>query len=162
MDEDLSVPSLLKQMSAFGMGGWWLEGGHMVANPNFMREVQTKIPKDTRVVVGCQKGLRSLAACEQLARAGYAEVAWINGGFDTSEKGDLPTVGGKDIRYAGIGGLSEVLGWTEVQQQDAKAQGKEPGGITTVTKVGLVILAIDGLLFLYEQLSGGLSFGNGN
>lgn len=155
MDDSVSVGSLLKQMSAFGMGGWWIGGGHMVANEGFMGQVQAKIPKDSRVVVGCQKGLRSLTACEQLIRAGYSDVAWVMGGFDTAVKGDLPTVGGKDIRYAGIGGLSELLGWTEVQQQDAKKGEKtEAIPLTTVTKIGIVILILDGLLFAFEQLTG--------
>lgn len=60
---------------------------------------------------------RSLAACEQLSRAGYTKLAWINGGFDMCKKKELPTVDGKDIRYGGIGGLSEVLGWTEVRRR---------------------------------------------
>lgn len=59
------------------------------------------MPKDAKVIVGCQKGLRSLAACEQLARAGYGQLAWINGGFDTARDDELPTTGGKDLRYAG-------------------------------------------------------------
>lgn len=159
---------------------------------------QAKIPKDAKVLVGCQKGLRSLAACEQLSKAGYPTIAWVNGGFDSCKKGGLgageggdggwtvgyrgvwvrvgagkgvvqsgwrgfvgrrqvqqrggqagrrqfnlvqhswwpwvialacslltaagevPTVGDVDIRYAGIGGLSELIGWTEVQQEQNK------------------------------------------
>lgn len=51
---------------------------------------------------------RSLAAAEQLHRAGYSTLAWINGGLDSSRKGDLPSVGDVDLRYGGIGGLTEV------------------------------------------------------
>jgi rhodanese-related sulfurtransferase len=61
-------------------------------------QVQAQIPKDKGVIIGCQKGLRSLAAAEQLSRAGYARVAWINGGFDTARPGDLKTSNGRDIR----------------------------------------------------------------
>jgi rhodanese-related sulfurtransferase len=46
-----------------------------------------QVPKDTKVIVACQKGLRSLVACEQLSRAGYKDIAWINGGFDNSTAG---------------------------------------------------------------------------
>lgn len=66
-----------------------------------MRE---KVPLDANVVVGCQRGLRSLAACEQLSRAGYGRLAWVNGGFDTAVEGDLPTQpDNTDIRW-GLGG----------------------------------------------------------
>lgn len=38
-DDNMDISSLLKQMSAFGMGGWWLGGTHMIANNTFMKEV---------------------------------------------------------------------------------------------------------------------------
>lgn len=62
-------------------------------------KVQAKVPKGAKIVVACQKGLRSLAACEQLSRAGYSSgLAWINGGLDTARKGDLDTKDGVDVR----------------------------------------------------------------
>jgi hypothetical protein len=49
-----------------------------------------------------------LAAAEQLSRAGYQNLAWINGGLDTAGKDTLPTTNGKDLRYGGVGGVSQV------------------------------------------------------
>jgi len=133
------------------MGGWWLGGSHMKPNVNFLNEVQAKIPKTSKgVVVVCQKGLRSLAACEQLARAGYPSLAWVNGGLDTAQPGDLPTKDGKDIRYGGIGGLSEVMGWTEVQQDESKGFA---GGYQNILKAFAVVLALDTIWFLYTVLN---------
>ncbi|CAD7704788.1 unnamed protein product [Ostreobium quekettii] len=149
-DKETSLPSLMKQMSAFGMGGWWLGTTHMVPNEGFMSEVRAKIPKNSKVIVACQKGLRSLAACEQMALAGYTTLAWINGGFDTAKKGDLPMDGDKDIRYAGIGGVSALLGWTEVQQQDREEAGDRLGNII---KVAGAVLVLDLLALGYEQIS---------
>ena len=57
-ETEWSVVNLLKQASNFGLGGWWLGGSHMIPNQQFLREVQTKIPKDAKVIVACQKGLR--------------------------------------------------------------------------------------------------------
>lgn len=145
-DPEVSITGLLKQATAFGMGGWWLGGGHNIPNPNFLAEVQAKVPKDAKVIVGCQKGLRSLAACEQLSLAGYTQLAWVNGGFDTCKKGELPSE--IDIRYAGIGGFSEFLGWTEVQQDENK---QKFGGIFGIVKIAAVLVFLDGLLFAYEQ-----------
>ncbi|KAL4515838.1 hypothetical protein Ndes2526A_g00541 [Nannochloris sp. 'desiccata'] len=147
VDDETSVNNLIKQATALGMGGWWLGGSHMKPNVNFLNEVQAKIPKDSKgVVLVCQKGLRSLAACEQLARAGYPSLAWVNGGLDTAQPGDLPTKDGKDIRYGGIGGLSEVLGWTEVQQDESKGFA---GGYQNILKGFAVVLALDTVWFLY-------------
>lgn len=52
-DENMDISSLLKQMSAFGMGGWWLGGTHMIANNTFMKVVQEKIPRDANIIVCC-------------------------------------------------------------------------------------------------------------
>ncbi|KAF6254465.1 Rhodanese-like domain-containing protein [Scenedesmus sp. NREL 46B-D3] len=150
-DPSNSFASLLKKSATIGTGGWWLGGTHMIPNDDFLAQVQAQIPKDTPVVVACQKGLRSLAAAEQLSRAGYSKLAWINGGFDTARPGDLPTTNDKDVRYAGIGGLSEALGWTEVQQE--YNQGQFLGGVENILKFVGLILAADVALFAYEQIS---------
>jgi hypothetical protein len=39
-DESVGFGSFIKRGSAFGMGGWWLGGTHMVPNPAFLAEVQ--------------------------------------------------------------------------------------------------------------------------
>jgi hypothetical protein len=101
----------------------------------FIGTVQQQLPKDKPVLVACQKGLRSLNACEQLVRAGYPTVAWLNGGFDAATKADFDTTNDKDMRYGSVAGLSGVIGWTKVQQEDGNALG---GGIyKTLFYVGI-------------------------
>lgn len=139
-DTSLNPGSLLKQMSAFGMGGWWMGGTHMEPNKNFLQDVLKKIPKDAKLIVVCQKGLRSLAACEQLSRAGYQTLAWINGGLDTAKPGDLPSKDGKDLRLAGIGGVSAMLGWTELQQEGRKGLGDRVENILKVVSAKSFVL----------------------
>ena len=102
------------------------------------------------VVVCCQKGLRSLTACEVMVKAGYQTVAWINGGLDTARAGDIKTANGSDVRYGGIGGFSELLGWTEVQQEEGKAK---LGGSKGVLILFGSILLLDLLVFAIELLS---------
>ena len=76
---------------------------------------------------------RSLAACEQLSRAGYTELAWVSGGLDTVRPGQVETTpDNKDLRYSAIGGLSAIVGWTEVQQEESK---DEDGSFGLVLKV---------------------------
>jgi len=137
----------LKHASWFGMGGWWLGGSHMKPNDAFLVDVLAAIPLASapRIVVACQKGLRSLAAAEQLARAGYADLAWVTGGLDSAAPGDLTVVGAPDLRYGGIGGLSAALGMTDVQRE-GRAGG---GGPSRTLLVGaLALLAADGVWFL--------------
>ncbi|KAK9823713.1 hypothetical protein WJX72_004845 [[Myrmecia] bisecta] len=152
-EDEVSIGNLLKQFAVLSMGGWWLGGSHMKLNQRFLADVQAAIPKDAKVIVACQKGLRSLAAAEQLSRAGYSTLAWINGGFDTAARADLPVEGAADLRYGGIGGMSEVLGWTDVQREDKS--GGFMGGSENIIKVFGVILALDVAWFLYDLVQSG-------
>lgn len=79
---------------------------------------------------------RSLAAAEQLSKAGFGQLAWINGGFDAAQPTDLPVKNAEDLRFGGIGGLSEALGWTDVQKQTSKSEGFLGGGFTIIKLVG--------------------------
>jgi hypothetical protein len=42
-DTSMDPSSLVKQMSAFGMGGWWLGGTHMIPNESFISDVLSKV-----------------------------------------------------------------------------------------------------------------------
>ena len=53
-----SPMNVLKQLSNFGLGGWWLGGSHMIPNQTFMQDVRSQVPQDSKVIVACQKGLR--------------------------------------------------------------------------------------------------------
>jgi hypothetical protein len=68
--------------------------------------------------VTCQKGIRSKDAAEQLARAGYKNLAWVDGGLNNSHAGEVPTLDGTDIRLAGIGGVSALLNFNPLQQEN--------------------------------------------
>ena len=57
-EDEVSPAAFLKKATAFGMGGWWIGGTHMKPNPGFMRDLVAKVPKDSKIILGCQKGLR--------------------------------------------------------------------------------------------------------
>tara|TARA_B100000674_G_scaffold496494_1_gene526862 strand:+ start:28 stop:714 length:687 start_codon:yes stop_codon:yes gene_type:complete len=159
VDTEFSPSSLLKQASAFGMGGWWLGTQHMVTNTEFLPQVLNKVPKGDKVIVACQKGLRSLAACEQLGSAGYDTLAWVNGGLDSATgPQEVVTVGGVDVRKAGIGGVSEMVGWTEIQQAERKASrigGKDAMLSSPLIQIAILALLVDLAIFVYEKVTGG-------
>lgn len=122
-----------------------------------------QVPKDAKVVITCQKGLRSLSAAEQLAKAGYQDLAWVVGGLDNSRAGDVPTRDGTDVRYAGIGGVSSLIGWTEIQQENAGPMGGFKGVLVIVCfcllacgvpKRALACLCEGGCLFLSCRVYG--------
>ncbi|GBG82521.1 hypothetical protein CBR_g34898 [Chara braunii] len=152
VDRGMDPGTLMKKFSAFTMGGWWEGTALMKRNERFMADVVARIPKDANVIVSCQKGLRSLAACEQLLKVGYKNVSWLNGGYDAAEDGDFETEGSQPLKFAGIGGMSEFLGWTDVQRLQAAKEGIGYR-LMLFGRLALVIAAADALLVGAQKLN---------
>lgn len=66
---------------AFNVPLLHMQGGRMTPNPDFQRVVEACFPRDTKLVVGCKSGGRSLQASALLASLGYPEVIDVRGGF---------------------------------------------------------------------------------
>ena len=54
----------------------WLEVGAegTAINPRFLEQVEATLGRESRIVVGCASGVRSLAAAELLTESGFSEV----------------------------------------------------------------------------------------
>jgi rhodanese-related sulfurtransferase len=57
------------------------EGGRMAPNADFQAVVTANFPPDTKLVVGCKAGGRSLRAATLLEAAGFTSVVDMRGGF---------------------------------------------------------------------------------
>lgn len=55
--------------------------GGMQPNPKFVAVVAAKFAKDAKLVVGCQSGMRSQRACDELAAAGFTAFVNMECGF---------------------------------------------------------------------------------
>jgi rhodanese-related sulfurtransferase len=53
----------------------------MTANPEFMAVMEKAFPRDTKLVLGCQSGGRSLRAAVMLEQAGWTSVVDQRAGF---------------------------------------------------------------------------------
>ena len=58
-----------------------LDNGRMAPNPDFQAVVSANFPAETKLVVGCKVGGRSLRAATLLEAAGYSNVVDMRGGF---------------------------------------------------------------------------------
>lgn len=67
-----------------------------VPNPDFEQVAEAAFPKDKKLIVGCQAGMRSQRACEILQRLGFVDVTNLQGGFGGAR---------------GPGGQVTVQGW---------------------------------------------------
>jgi rhodanese-related sulfurtransferase len=63
----------------------WATGTAQVRNPRFVRELESKVPKDAVVLFLCRSGKRSAAAAEAATKAGYVNAFNVLEGFE----GDL-------------------------------------------------------------------------
>ncbi|XP_021888877.1 rhodanese-like domain-containing protein 11, chloroplastic isoform X2 [Carica papaya] len=135
----------------FVMGGWWSGAPKLSYYKQFLLKVEEKFPKDAELIVACQKGLRSLAACELLLNAGYRNLFWVQGGLESAEEEDLVREGPQPLRFAGIGGISGFLGWTDQQRV---AAGKEGWGYRLLYSARLigVFLVADALFIGAQQV----------
>lgn len=92
-DGALNIPIFLKQ------------NGQMVPNvENFRKIVDAVIPKTEALVVGCQAGMRSQAACEHMSQWGYDKLYNVTGGFGGWLQSGLPisTEANDDILYESL------------------------------------------------------------
>jgi len=58
------------------------DGPGLLPNPDFVEQVKEQFPPDTKLIVGCLRGGRSLAASRMLIAAGYTEIVDMRGGYD--------------------------------------------------------------------------------
>ncbi|XP_071689483.1 rhodanese-like domain-containing protein 11, chloroplastic [Rutidosis leptorrhynchoides] len=152
VDNRLDAGSLSRKVTSYMMGGWWSGVPTLSYDNQFIPKVVEKFPKDTDLIVACQKGLRSLAACEQLYNAGYKNLFWVQGGLEAAEEEDLEREGPQPFKFAGIGGFSEFLGWTDQQRAQAAKEGWAYRLVFTARLLGVVIAA-DALYIGIQQVA---------
>lgn len=151
VDRRLDPGMISKKISSFIMGNWWSGIPLMAYNNQFIKQVEEKFTKDMDIIVACQKGIRSLAACEQLYNTGYRNLYWVQGGFDATEEGDFEQEGPQPLKFAGIGGFSEFIGWTDQQRSASAKKGWSYRAMYFGRLVGVILLA-DALFIGVQQL----------
>ncbi|XP_010251005.1 PREDICTED: rhodanese-like domain-containing protein 11, chloroplastic [Nelumbo nucifera] len=151
VDNRFDVGILSRKITNFVMGGWWSGVPTLSYDSQFLAKVEEKFCKDIDLIVACQKGLRSLAACEQLYNAGYRNLFWVQGGLEAAEEEDLEREGPQPFKFAGIGGVSEFLGWTDQQRAAAAKEGWGYRLVFSARLVGLFIVA-DALFIGAQQV----------
>ncbi|KMZ56467.1 Rhodanese-like domain-containing protein 11, chloroplastic [Zostera marina] len=143
--------TISRKVTNFVMGGWWSGVPNLGYNDEFVTKVEEKFSKDTDLILACQKGLRSLAACEKLYNAGYQNLFWVQGGLEAANEEDLKREGPQPFKLAGIGGFSEFMGWTDQQRVIAAREGWSYRFIFTARLIGLVVLS-DALFIASKKL----------
>lgn len=111
-EDDTSPLTLLKRQIQFGFGGWWLGQRLTKENDDFVSQVAAAVPhsKDTRLLVACGEGLRSLVAVDKLHEAGFRHLAWLAGGLNDARDGDFASVQGTTkLQYSTAGGVQGLL-----------------------------------------------------
>lgn len=146
VDNAADIGTFSRKITNFVMGGWWSGSPTLSYDNNFISKVKAMFPTDIDLIVICQKGLRSLAACEQLYNAGYRNLFWVQGGLEAADEEDFQREGPQPFKLAGIGGVSEFFGWTDQQRAVAAKEGWGYRLVFTGRLIGAIVLA-DALFF---------------
>ena len=97
----------------------FIKTGPMQLNPEFVDVVEKVLPRNKKLVVGCQAGGRSMRACEMLEEAGYSDLTNVAGGFggQRDQSGAVVVSGWRDSGLP----VSNDLGDATYQSQRKKA-----------------------------------------
>uniref|UniRef100_A0A6M2F4E2 Rhodanese domain-containing protein n=1 Tax=Populus davidiana TaxID=266767 RepID=A0A6M2F4E2_9ROSI len=150
-DDNFDAGTVARKVSNFVMGGWWSGMPTLSYDKEFLSKVEEKFPKDADLIVACQRGLRSLAACDLLNNAGYRNLFWVQGGLEAAEEEDFISEGPQPLKFAGIGGVSEFLGWTDQQRAAAAKEGWGYRLLFSARLVGIFLVA-DALFIGAQQV----------
>ncbi|XP_011005613.1 PREDICTED: rhodanese-like domain-containing protein 11, chloroplastic isoform X1 [Populus euphratica] len=150
-DDNFDAGTVARKVTNFVMGGWWSGMSTLSYDKQFLSKVEEKFPKDADLIVACQRGLRSLAACDLLNNAGYRNLFWVQGGLEAAEEEDFISEGPQPLKFAGIGGVSEFLGWTDQQRAAAAKEGWGYRLLFSARLVGIFLVA-DALFIGAQQV----------
>ncbi|XP_002979309.2 rhodanese-like domain-containing protein 10 [Selaginella moellendorffii] len=110
-DDDLSPITLLKKWIHFGYIGMWMGHKLTAVNIQFLDQALDAAArsKDSKLLIACGEGLRSLLAIEKLHGDGFTNLAWLDGGFGAAKRRDFEGVEGTELRFASIGGFAQYF-----------------------------------------------------
>lgn len=94
-------------------------GGQMAVNPDFLSVVGAVIPKDAKIVCGCQVGGRSQAAAGMMEQAGYTNLTNMRGGYgglQDPETGEI-IMGWQDEGYPIESGATDENGYDALKRK---------------------------------------------
>ncbi|RAL50524.1 hypothetical protein DM860_014466 [Cuscuta australis] len=150
VDNTFDFGVIPRKIMNFVMGGWWSGIPTLSYHGQFLAMVEDKFPKDSELIVACQKGLRSLAACELLYNAGYKNLFWVRGGFEAAEdEACFPIM--FFSRISNVGRVDRHILWTDQQRAAAAKEGWGYRLVFSVRLIGVFLLA-DALYIGVQQL----------
>ncbi|KAL5192075.1 Rhodanese-like domain-containing protein 11, chloroplastic [Glycine soja] len=114
---------------------------HMTSFTNywFLDKVEEKFPKDAELIVACQKGLS------------FSIIDSSNSGGGKKSSDHFPSRAPVPLKFSGIGGVSEFLGWTDQQRAAAAKEGWGYRLVFSARLIGVFLVA-DALYFGAQQI----------
>jgi rhodanese-related sulfurtransferase len=85
----------------------WQTGTSMQTNPRFLRELESKVSKDTPLLLLCRSGARSIAAARAATKAGFKHVYNVSEGFEGELDTSRQRGHGEGWRFRGLPWLQD-------------------------------------------------------
>jgi rhodanese-related sulfurtransferase len=109
-NDDMDIGTIIKRQAHNNFAGLFYGLAFTKENPNFNSTITEKFPKDSKLLLVCNEGLRSGYASDRLEDLGYENVAYIARGLQIVEPGIFPKEGKVELKDAGKGGVVEIQG----------------------------------------------------
>jgi len=108
VNNDMDFDTIIKRQLHFNFTGFIYGLAFTKPNEKFLQQVGEAIPKDSKVLLVCQEGMRASVAARQLEENGYENLAALTGGLQRVPKGWLPSEGPRELQDAGKGGFVSI------------------------------------------------------
>lgn len=109
-NEDNDIGTIIYRQLHYGFSGLFYGLAYTKQNPEFASSVLKQFPKDSKLLLVCNEGLRSGYATEKLEAEGYQNLAYISTGLQSVEPGLFPKSSKIELKDGGKGGLVTVQG----------------------------------------------------
>ncbi|GER36120.1 plant invertase/pectin methylesterase inhibitor [Striga asiatica] len=117
--EVLAVPAIVKRILHNNFSGLFFGLPFTKPNPDFVQSVKTQFSPESKLLLFCQEGLRSVAAARKLEGAGYQDIACITSGLQSVKPGEFALCfRNDDIEQQNLSyndGTFDFVGSTELQ-----------------------------------------------
>ncbi|CAM6106493.1 unnamed protein product [Calypogeia fissa] len=109
-NEDMDISTIINRQLHNNFAGLFYGLAYTKQNPEFNSTITKKFPKDSKILLVCNEGLRSGFASGRLEELGYQNLAYISSGLQSVAPGLFPKSGEIELKDGGKGGLVTVQG----------------------------------------------------
>ncbi|XP_077215115.1 rhodanese/Cell cycle control phosphatase superfamily protein isoform X2 [Tasmannia lanceolata] len=109
-NKDNDLGTIVKRTVHNNFSGLFFGLSFTKLNPDFVKSVREQFSTDSKLLLVCQEGLRSVAAANTLEKEGFQNLSCITSGLQSVKPGTFDSIGSTELENAGKAGLVTIQG----------------------------------------------------